>query len=331
MLQAPTVPELEKALGQSIRSRDLLGQNWRNRVYRIELMSGEAVLAKQGVMATNSMLEYQRHQLDSLADLKIAGLRVPKALGLMKEKRVLLMEFARGETIETLMWNRKRALALEEASALAGTILGQLELAQTESLKPIPVADLAHDLAGAPWSLTSFQQRLLTKAIDFVAGAKVRLGEVYYDYKAANLIFEQGTLTLIDPPDVFRHGILLWDFACFRSSMRRHLWRLGLHRPGRTRGGLIRQCIRVFEGAYLASVGQPHLDPLKFSVVLQLLELQRTALLMTMQLGKIELARKRKPIAEAKRLGSSLGNRLTLPLLEVEKHWLLRQLRWLRF
>jgi len=38
------------------------------------------------------------------------------------------------------------------------------------------------------------------------------MGVVYYDYTPANLLFENNQVFLADPPDVLRHGVLLWDF-----------------------------------------------------------------------------------------------------------------------
>ncbi len=330
-LEPPGVPELEAMLGQPITRCDLLGGNWRNRVYRIELKNAAPALAKQVIMGTGEMLQYQHDQLLGLAKLGIPGLRVPKPLGLMREKRVLIMEFARGETIQALVWNRRREGELQQACELAGKILAQLEIARTEKIGAMPVKELARDLAIARWSLTKRQQRLLSKSLSRLAGVNVRLGEVYYDYKPANLIVKDDEISLIDPPDIFRRGVLLWDFACFRSSMRRHLWRLGLRWPNQARRALIRQSLRGFERSYLTSVGQPCLEPALFATAVQLLELQRTAVLMTMQQGKVELAKLGRPIALGTRLGGSLANRLTLPLLELEKHWLFMQLARIRF
>jgi len=47
---------------------------------------------------------------------------------------------------------------------------------------------------------------------------------------------------------------------------------------------------------------------------------------MTMQKAKVALARQKMPMASGKRLGNPLANRLTLPLLEIEKRWLFQQL-----
>jgi len=61
-----------------------------------------------------------------------------------------------------------------------------------------------------------------------------------------------------------------------------------------------------------------------FAFVVRVFELQRTAVLMTMQKGKINMARQVMP--STVRVGDSLANRITLPLLEMEKRWLFRQL-----
>jgi hypothetical protein len=58
----------------------------------------------------------------------------------------------------------------------------------------------------------------------------------------------------------------------------------------------------------------------------RLFDLQRTAVLITMQKGKVDMARQVMPISSAGRVANSLANRITLPLLEMEKRWLVRQL-----
>jgi hypothetical protein len=45
-----------------------------------------------------------------------------------------------------------------------------------------------------------------------------------------------------------------------------------------------------------------------------------------MQKGKVDLTRQRMPIARDRSLGNPLANRITLPLLEIEKRWLFLQL-----
>src|SRR6184192_838005 len=102
----PNLLELEQALGEQVQKCELWAQNWRNRVYRIELASGHTALAKQAVRGTEATVQYQYDQLGVLARLDIPGLRVPRALAFLRAKRVYVMEFARGKTIESLVWNR---------------------------------------------------------------------------------------------------------------------------------------------------------------------------------------------------------------------------------
>jgi hypothetical protein len=63
-----------------------------------------------------------------------------------------------------------------------------------------------------------------------------------------------------------------------------------------------------------------------FAAATLLFELQRTAVLLTMQKGKVNLERQRRLIARDRSLGNPLANRITLPLLEIEKRWLFLQL-----
>src|SRR5205809_8031854 len=88
----------------------------------------------------------------------------------------------------------------------------------------------------------------------------------------------------------------------------------------------IRQAMAAFEHGYLANVVTLYPEPGLFASVVRLFELQRTALLMTLQKGKVDAARQKMPIAGHARLGNPLANRITLPLLEMERRWLFRQL-----
>jgi hypothetical protein len=63
-----------------------------------------------------------------------------------------------------------------------------------------------------------------------------------------------------------------------------------------------------------------------FAAAATLFELQRRAVLLTMQRGKVTMARRKMPIAREGGLGNSLANRCRLPLLEIEKRWLFVQL-----
>jgi hypothetical protein len=268
------------------------------------------------------MLRYQLDQLPAIASLNIPGLRVPKALGSLPDKRVLVMEFAPGKNIEALARTSSDVLV---ACDLAGKILARIQLVRTESISAVPVELLARDLALAPWRLSSAEEETLRGTLDRLSRASVRIGQVYYDYKPANLLLHQQHLSLVDPPDTLWRGVHLWDFACFVSSMRRHIWRMALRQPfNRRRRVIARQGIVAFERSYRASFRD--LEPDFFPIAVRLFELQRNAVLMTMQNAKVSLTRERKPIARGRRLGHPLANRMTLPLLEIEKRWLFKQL-----
>ncbi|PYV68409.1 MAG: hypothetical protein DMG97_24880 [Acidobacteria bacterium] len=325
-VESLTLLELEQALGERVQKCELWAQNWRNRFYRIELASGRAALAKQAVRGTEAMVQHQYNQLEQLSKLDIPGMRVPKALALLSAKRVYVMEFAPGKTIESLLWNRSGQADLLLACEHAGKILAQMHILRTEKISPMPVEPLARDLAAAPWRLSSREQKILELALKTFARAELPIGEIYYDYKPANLLFDNNELFLVDPPDMARQGAHLRDFAAFQSSMRRHLWRLSLLRPFDRRRAGIRHGMAAFERGYLANVGTPYPEPGLFAFVVRFFELQRTAVLMTMQKGKVNMARRVMPASGAGRVGNSLANRITLPLLEMEKRWLFRQL-----
>jgi hypothetical protein len=109
--------------------------------------------------------------------------------------------------------------------------------------------------------------------------------------------------------------------------MRRHMWRISVRRPyDRYRRTIIRQSLAAFEQGYLNSFTDKHRMPSLFAPAVRLFELQRNAVLTTMQKAKVALARQRHPAARENQLGNPLANRLTLPLLEVERRWLFYQL-----
>jgi hypothetical protein len=152
------------------------------------------------------------------------------------------------------------------------------------------------------------------------------MGEICYDYKPVNLLFEKDELFLVDPPDIVRQGAHFVGFVAFQRSMRRHLRRLSWRRPFEQRRAGIREGMAAFQDAYLANVGTPYPQRELFAATVRLFELQRTTGLMTMQKGKVATTRKKMPIAGNGHLGNSLTNRITLPLLDLEKRWLFRQL-----
>jgi hypothetical protein len=324
-VEAPVIGELEEALGQSVKRCQLLTENWRNRIYRIELATGGLVLGKQLVMGTDAMLQCQCEQLRDLNTLQVPGLRVPDILALLPEKRLLLIEFVPGKTIETLAWTSKDVVP---ASALAGRALARFQLMRTESIGPIPVEIIDRDIAMAPLRLSRWEEKILRSALETLAAAEVRIGHVYYDYKPANLIYQNDELLfLIDPPDIQWRGAHLWDYASFRSSMRRHLWRISLRRPQDWRQrAIIRQSLMAFEEGYSKAVTDRHPSPSLFAPAVRLFELQRNAVLITMQKAKVALAHERHPAAGDNRFGNPFANRLTLPLLQIERRWLFHQL-----
>jgi hypothetical protein len=66
--------------------------------------------------------------------------------------------------------------------------------------------------------------------------------------------------------------------------------------------------------------------PAFFAVAAWLFELQHNGLLMTLQRGKVKFARRTMQTRPRYFLGHPLTNRLTLPLLNMEKRWLFVQL-----
>lgn len=326
VLGPPTVLELEETLGERVQSCKLWQSNWRNRIYRVELAKGGVAVAKQLIMATDARFHCEYGQLGRLARLQIPGLRVPKVLAVLPAKRTYVMQLARGKTIPALMWNRKRADDLPTACELAGKILARMHLAWTQKICPMPVDLLARDFAATPWCLSSRERKILQLTFERLARADVRMGYVYYDYKPANFLFQDGGLFLIDPPGMLREGVQLWDFSLFRSSMRRELWRFSLRRPLDRRRAIVRQSVTAFERGYRGSFTKHHPKSPLFWLAVRLFDLQRTAMLITLQKGKVTAARKKIPNNSDGRLRNSLANRITLSLLEMEKCWLFCQL-----
>jgi hypothetical protein len=325
-VEPPTVGELEKALGEPVQNFHLFAKNWRNRTYRIELVSGHVALAKQVIVGTDEMLRYQYDQLQALARLQIPGLRVPRGLGILPQKRVYLMEFAQGEPISHLIWNQTSEGDPLPACELAGKIIAQLQIARTDKIGPIPAELLARDFAAAPWHLSSREENILQAVLETVAQLQVSMGRVYGDYTPENVLFSNNELFLVDPPGRLLRGAHLWDFAVFRSSMRRHLWNFTLRRPFDRRRAIITQSLAAFDRSYLASLTERPREPALFTLAARLFELQRTGYSMTLRKGKVDLARQKLPIARDKNLGDSLAARITLLLLEIEKRWLFQQL-----
>ena len=88
---------------------------------------------------------------------------------------------------------------------------------------------------------------------------------------------------------------------------------------------MIKEAIAAFQRSYLANFDTRYPEPALFAASTLLFELQRTGVLLTMQKGKVNLARRKMPIARDGSLGNPLASRITLPLLEIEKRWLFLQ------
>lgn len=325
-VEPPTLSELKQALGEEVQKCYLLARNWRNRIYRVELARGHLAVGKQIVVGTEEMLRYQYDQLQALGRLQVPGLRVPRVLGMVPEKQLYLMEFVEATPISHLVRTRTGKNDLPVACELAGKIIAQLQMARTDRTEYIPVDALARDFALAPWRLSSRQKSILEAVLQRVSELELPMGWIYGDYTADNLLFANNELFLVDPPARLRRGAQLWDFAIFRSSMRRHLWRFTLRRPVDRRRAIIRQSLAAFERSYLGRLPEPPREPALFELAAKLFELQRTAVSMTLRKGKLDLARQKLSIARDEHFADSLASRMAPLFLECEKRLLFRQL-----
>jgi hypothetical protein len=314
--------DLTDALGEAVRRCELLAKNWRNRIYRVELTSGAQAVAKQVVMGNDTMLQFQCDQLRELAGLGIPGLRVPKVLASIPQKRTYVMEFARGQTLRHLA-QRSDAEPLLAVCKRAGDILARIHLAWTREIGPMPVDTLAGDFAEAPWHLSRDEAKTLRTALEWLSEARVSMGQLYYDYQAKNLLVDGEQLWLIDPPDVFWEGVHLWDFARFRSGLRRLYWRSRLRRPLERLGQTApKRTVSAFQSGYIGQLNRQDPEPRYFVAATRVFELQHTAMSMTVSAAK----RNQNGNAPAQFLRGCKARLVTLPLLELEKRWLFHQL-----
>jgi hypothetical protein len=318
-----TVFELADALGEAVRSCELLAKNWRNRIYRVELTSGALAVAKQVVVGNGAMVQHQCHQLEALAGLGIPGLRIPRVLASIPQKRTYVMEFARGQTLRALAQSGTDAEALLAIYKHAGEILARIHLAWTREIRPMPVDMLARDFARAPWHLSRGEEKILQSALKWLSQARVSMGQVYYDYQAKNLLVEGEQLWLIDPPDLLWEGVHLWDCARFHSGLRRLLWRSSLRRPFQgQRQAALKDTVSAFQSEYIQQFNRQDPELRFFAAATRLFELQHTAMSMTINAAKL----KQDDNAPRRFQHASKTNLVTRPLLELEKRWLFRQL-----
>lgn len=189
----------------------------------------------------------------------------------------------------------------------------------------MPVEMLARDLAAAPWHLSSREKAILKASLKILGQTKVSMGRVCYDYQSKNLLYDEGKLTLIDPPDALWQGIHLWDYSRFCSGLRRMSWRIYLRQPlQRRHHARFRETFTAFKRGYIECFNKQHPEPAYFAAATRLLELQHTGMSMAMNQGKLNLARRMKSARPI--LAATKTSLTTFPLLELEKRWLFRQL-----
>jgi hypothetical protein len=321
-LPPPTASELADALGGTVRSHQLLAKNWRNRIYRVELTTGALAVAKQLAVGNDAMLQQQCDQLQALAELGIPGLRIPRVIASIPRKRTYVMEFARGQTLRAVAQTATDATALLALCKRAGEILARIHLAWTREIGPLPVDMLTRDFADAPWHLSRRDVKTLQTALDSLRQARVSMGQVYYDYQPKNLLVEGEQLWLIDPPDVLWEGVHLWDFARFRSGLRRLFWRSNLRWPfGPRRQTAINRAASAFHSGYMGQFKRHDPEPKFFAAATRVFELQHTAISMATNAAKLKQNGTARRLLRARK-----ASFVTISLLELEKRWLFRQL-----
>jgi tRNA A-37 threonylcarbamoyl transferase component Bud32 len=320
LVSPPTVAELEKALHQPVRACELHHENWRNRVYRVELGNGAVAIAKQVLIGTEGTEHRQFDELECLGQLQIPGLQVPKPMALLPEKRLLIMEFAPGQTITALLSRRACAEEGLRACELAGAILARLHRAWAEAVCSVPVEQLAEDMAAVRWRSSRWHRETLSRTLKELGAARVSVGRMHYDYEPANLLLDREQLFLIDPSDGSHWGVQLFEVATFRSALRRRR----LRRPFAWRRGLLNEAIHQFQSAYLAQGGGGDLEPRLFTLAILFFELQRAAQLFVGQKLKIDMARRRADINS--HFEGPVMNRAHLGFVELYKRWLFSQL-----
>jgi hypothetical protein len=324
LVTAPTLAELEEALHQPIGACELQHRNWRNRVYRVELGNGTVLTAKQVLMGTDATVRRQFDELEYLSQLQVPGLQVPKPVALLPEKRILIMEFVRGETITALLSSRARAKEGLRACELAGAVLARLHRGWEEAVCPLPVEQLAEDMATAPWRLSRGQKEILRRILAELTVARVSVGRMHYDYEPDNLLLDGEQLFVVDPSAGCHRGIQLFEVATFRSALRRRLSMRWVRQPSGWRRGLLDQAIAQFHKGYLAQGGGADLEPRLFTLAVRFFELQRLGQMFVGQKEKIDMARQKGQFGW--QVGGPSMHRGQLGLLDLYKGWLFRQL-----
>ena len=103
------------------------------------------------------------------------------------------------------------------------------------------------------------------------------------------------------------------------------LWRIYLRQPlRRHRHARLRETLAAFKRGYIECFNKQHMEPAYFAVATRVLEIQHTGMSMALNQGKLNLARRQKSFDAI--LAATKTSLATLPLLELEKRWLFRQL-----
>ena len=319
--------DLENGLGEPIRACELWRSSWRTRVYRVRRENGETLVVKQLCVAPESELTQEFATLNELAGLRVPGLQVPRPVALLPGHNAYVMEVAhrQGPEVGVLERQGPRPRASLRASRRR---LAELHLRWTENVRPVPTAGLADDLAAIPGGFTKVEWAMLRRTLDQVGRMSVAVGRVYLDFKASNVFFQDGTVTLIDPPERRHRTLLLWDVATFLRYLRWQVWKAHLLRPWRPRHALVEQGLAAFQRKYVQVFARYHTRAEVPPLLLDVLQLQQTGQILALQEGKLRLARRdRGPLNINGRLAQETTAALaSLPMLRLQKRRLLRRI-----
>jgi hypothetical protein len=321
--------ELEQALRRPVARCDLWWAKWESRIYRVEPEQSGTVIAKQLCTQGEAELRLEHAQLQALANLQLPGLHMPRPIALMPEHRTYLVELARGQSLNALLWSADAWADLPRACGLAGQILARIHAAWTTASAPLPVDALWQDFLAMPGGFSGRARETLRRALDRLARHPVAVGQPYLDFNPRNVFYHAGTIALIDPPGESWQSILLWDCATFSADLRRELWKSALLRPWRRRRVVVEQSLDAFAQAYRRTYAEAYPEVPVSPLLSRVLELQRVGQLLAQRAEQFRLVmrRQKSPLPRStNRLRGALFALLSLGLLEAQKRWLLRQI-----
>jgi hypothetical protein len=320
---------LEEALGEPVARCELWWAKWVSRIYRVELVRSGTVIAKQLCTQSEAELLQEYEQLRALARLPVAALHTPRPIAVLAARRTYLVELARGRSLEALFWDATGSADLPKACGVAGQVLARIHAAWTTAVCPLPVEDLWDDLMAMPGGFSTRARRTLRRALDGLGAHPVAVGQLYLDFNPRNVFYHEGNVSLIDPPEEHRQGILLWDCATFGADLRRELWKAALLRPWRRRRALVEESLASFAQAYWTTYAGAYPDIPASPLLGRILELQRVGQLMAQRVEqfRLVLCHKKNPLPRStNRFRAALFALASLGLLETQKRWLLRRI-----